>query len=102
MISFLDSIPTLVAIHRIVAPANRGDSNVGQTFELLVESENKLFSAVRWRIPAVQKQMQKNFIEFLAPRHLDQRFHMALVAVHTAVAQKPHQMEPIAVCFGFA
>ena len=40
--------------------------------------------------------------DLLALGHLEDRFHVPLMAMHAAVAQKSHQMQPIALCLGLA
>ena len=58
------------------------------------QADKKSFRAPGRRIAAVEKQVEKNRRNFLARRQLDQRLEVALVAVHAAVAQQPHEVQP--------
>src|SRR5687768_7323694 len=44
--------------------------------------------------------MQIDGPHFFALRHFNQRFHMALLAVNTAVSEKPHQVKPASLSSG--
>ena len=46
--------------------------------------------------------MEINAPNLFAPRHLDQCFHVTLMAVHPTIAQKTHQVEPAALIPGLS
>ena len=44
--------------------------------------------------------MQIHLAYFFLPRHFENRLHVALMAMHAAIAQQAHEMEPIFTSLG--
>ena len=102
IVRFFDSIPAFVPIHGVIASAHGGNFDVGVGFQLSIKSSmncSALFGGVS-RPSRTSADKHGRAFHCCAPSR-SQRFHMALMAVHAAVAEKTHEMQAAAICSSF-
>ena len=90
---FFHSVPALVSIHGVKAPLNRGDLANAKLLHLALKLGKKARSAGGGNVASIQKGMDVDLFNALTLRHLQKRVKMGIVAVNTAVGQKPHKVK---------
>ena len=90
----LDPVPTLVAVHRVVAPMDRRDParNAGKQLE----------RASRGHVAPVEERVHDDGTDPLASGELDDGREVLHVRVHTPRRDEPHQVEGPAIARGGA
>ena len=69
-VSQLDALPAVVAIHRVIAPHQRGDLANTQLAHLLLQLPQVVASAVRRRVASVHETVHQHLFHFLLLGHL--------------------------------
>ena len=88
-----DTIPTLIAIHRVITAGYRGDPCVtGFRTHLRELAQTGLGRAWR-RVAAIQERMHGNARHTLALGQLEHRENVLFVAVHAAGRKQSHHMQ---------
>ncbi len=93
VISLLYSVPTLVAIHRIVAAHNGGNLAEIQLTHPLLQLNDVVLAAGGGNIPAVHEAMNVHILQALILSKFDQSHQVIHVAVYAAVGHQAHQVE---------
>ncbi|MNJ40673.1 hypothetical protein D3C77_355730 [compost metagenome] len=86
-IRFLNAIPTLVAIHCIVAALHRGDLAYSDFLNLRDKTLDEAFSAVRSHVAAIQERMNIDLVHLFLLREIKHSEQMVNMAVDTAVGE---------------
>ena len=90
-IGALDARPAPVAVHRPIAPANRGQRELPCFGDIGFEAAQIGFGRARRGIAPIEKAMQTD-LQAGAVEEVDQRRHMVLMGMHAARRQEAHQM----------
>ena len=93
----LRTIPAPVAIHGVVATADRRDAAGAASRQRPFQRGNVLRRAGGRRIAAVGHDVHEHPHDAAAGRHVDERVEVALVTVHAAVGDEADEMECMAV-----
>ena len=62
IIGGFDSVPTVIAIHGIEAPANRGDPATAASSKQCLDPKQRTERAARWRVTTIEKGMKENLL----------------------------------------
>src|SRR5436305_15314652 len=84
----LSSFPTLVAIHCIVASAQRSNLTDANLFALILHRGHVFLGRLRWCIASIEKAMNVNAPHFAIPRHAKERVSVFLRRMHESVRQQ--------------
>ncbi|VVB69394.1 Uncharacterised protein [uncultured archaeon] len=95
-ISLLNSLPALIPVHGVVAPRDRGHPAHAQLPELLLQLPKIGQSASGRDVPAVKNGVHINPLQTLFLCHLQKGIQVGVVAVHAAIGEQAHQMQPAA------
>ena len=68
----LDALPTIIAIHGVVAADQRGDFAHAQLAHLVLQLLDEFAAAVRGRVSAVHEAMHEDFFYFFVLGHFQQ------------------------------
>lgn len=100
IVSLLNAIPTVVAVHGVVAANDRGDAAFAQRGKFVFEFRQR-FSAARRGIAAVKEGVQINFIRAALGCQFNHRHDVVFVAVDAARRHQAHDMHGFARGDGF-
>src|ERR1700738_4140488 len=92
VVSALDAVPSLVAVHRVVAADDRG--------EILLMLEKSL-GGFRRGVAGVENSVNITLTRAECERRLDQTVEMGLQRMHAAVRQQSREMNRAALLHGF-
>ena len=101
IVSLLNAVPTVVAVHGVVAANDRGDAAFAQRGKFVFEFRQRLFSAARRSIAAVEEGVQIDFIRAAFGCQLNHRHDVVFVAVDAARRHQAHDMHGFACGNGF-
>ena len=92
LVSARHAVPALVAIHRVVAPADRRDASA-RCGEGLLEALDVVGGGAGRRVPAVGEDVHRDPRHAAPPRELEQGLEVALVGVDAAVGDEAEEMQ---------
>ncbi len=92
-ISALDALPAVIAIHGVVAPGERCNPPASDLAYFLLQLLDKIHAAMRRRVAAVHKAVDKHALNTLLSRHPQKRKKMLYVRVHASIAQQAEEMQ---------
>src|SRR5439155_1633174 len=99
VVRLLNPIPTVVAVHGVVAARDRRDLPVGlagAVFAHLLLERRQVFRALRgWGIASVEKDVHEDVSHALLAGHPEQRVQMLLGGMNAAVTQETQQVQPM-------
>ena len=94
----LDALPTLVAVHRIVAADDRRDP-AGRPFQMTLQRFDKTLTTARIGIASVHEAMHESLIHAVMLRYVAKLKEMVQRTVNPAVRDEAHEMHLLAVLF---
>ena len=92
-IGFLDTLPAVVAIHRIIAAGNRSNTADLNRVDLRLQAVDIFDTGLRGRVAAVHEAMEAHLAQTVAARQLEQREHMVNMRVYAAIGQQAENMQ---------
>src|SRR6266516_2932345 len=90
------AIPAIVAVHRVVAPADRRDLRRGGAADLArarFQQAHELNTACRGRIASIGKGMDVDLLDVMHAGQLEQGLKVCLVRMYATVAKQTANME---------
>ena len=102
-ISFLDSLPAIIAIHGEIAAGKRGNASNAIFADFLLEAADEIDSAVRRGVAAVHKAMDEDALDVILFGHAQQREKMFELRVDAAITDQADKVQLLfaAVLHGF-
>ena len=100
LVGLLLTIPAMVAIHSVVAAADRRNRADADLLALRLELLEVRLRALRRHVTAVEERVDVDLGDALLLRHLEQRVEVTLVAVHAARGDEAHEMNRAALFLG--
>ena len=88
-----DTVIIIIPVHYVIPSHNRRNFTHADFFHFGFQRLGIPFAAGRRRVPSIQETVNKHFLQTASLRQFQQTIEMCIVAVHTAVGQKPHQMK---------
>ena len=98
-VSLLDTVPAVVAVHRVIAARNNADLADAQLIHLILESLHILNAGLGRRIAPVKEAVYEYIFDSFALCHLQKGINVGIVAVHAAVRQQSVHMQGAVVLF---
>ena len=93
IVGLAHALPALVAVHRVVAAADRGDAAAPQLVALALQREQRGFRALGRRVAPVEEGVHAHVAHASAHGHLQQRLDLRLVTVHAARREQAQDMQ---------
>ena len=97
--SLFDTIPTIIAIHRIIATRDHADAHISirhileNGCDLLLELFDVTTSAARRHITTVHEAVDAHLIHTKTLGHLEQGIKMGVIRMHATIRKEPHKMQ---------
>ena len=98
-VGLLHALPAVIAVHRVVAARDRGNSANADLVHFGLQFLDKALAGIGRHIAAVHDGMHINLLQARAPGHFQQRIQVRIVAVHAAIGNKANQVQRSAVFF---
>ena len=92
-IRLLDALPTVVAVHGVVAAGNARDLPDAVFAHLLLEPAQEVDPALRWRVAAIGEAVHVDVRDLVFPRHAQERKEVLDVRMNSAVAQETDEVQ---------
>ena len=93
IVSQLQSVPSLVPVHRIESAGNHTESSQFDFVNVILQLLEIDIGTFRWNVPSVQPAMHDDVLYMVFFCHVQKRQKMTDVAVNAAIRQQPHNME---------
>ncbi len=94
IVATLDPVPPTVAIHRVVAPADRRNPDIGMDRRKSgLEVQHEPDGRTWWRVASIEQRMDPDTWDAQGRRQLDDRDEMTIVGVDPARTDQAHQVE---------